>query len=100
MAHMKHRGGLGDGSARNPLLEWLAFLGAHFGVYSPLIFGGMLAALWWSREKARVSFRTQFLLWFAAPLLVMYFLLAFKKAGEPNWTAPAFVSLAILTTAV
>jgi hypothetical protein len=100
MSHMKHRGGLDESDARNPIVEWFKFFGIHLGVYSPLIFAGMLAALWWSRDKARVSFRTQFLLCFSAPLLVMYFLLAFKKAGEPNWTAPAFVSLGILTAAV
>jgi hypothetical protein len=31
---------------------------------------------------------------------VMYALLAFKTAGEPNWTAPAFIGLSILATAL
>ena len=88
------------------------FLGAHAGVYSPLVFrrgagrhrlglaarraggcgcrGGaqteaypeIAPALDPDAEKAR------FLLAFGLPLLAMYTLLAFKTAGEPNWTAP------------
>ena len=45
-------------------------------------------------EKAR------FLLAFGLPLIVMYTLLAFKTAGEPNWTAPGFVSLSVLAAAL
>ena len=45
-------------------------------------------------EKAR------FLLAFGLPLLLMYTILAFKTAGEPNWTAPGFISLSILAAAL
>ena len=40
--------------------------------------------------------RARVLLACGLPLLVMYTLLAFKTAGEPNWTAPAFLSLSVL----
>jgi dolichyl-phosphate-mannose-protein mannosyltransferase len=98
MAHLKARGHIGGEAGIHPL-EALKFLGAQLGVYSPLIFIGVMIALWWGWKKSRTSFKSWFLFWFAVPLLVMYFLLAFKKAGEPNWTAPAFVSLSVLAVA-
>jgi 4-amino-4-deoxy-L-arabinose transferase-like glycosyltransferase len=91
------RGHLDQGFGIHPL-EWLSFFGAHLGVYSPLIFAGMLTALWWSRADLRTDFGTQYLLWFALPLLFMYSLLAINKAGQPNWTAPAFISLGVLAS--
>ncbi|HSI11033.1 MAG TPA: glycosyltransferase family 39 protein [Chthoniobacter sp.] len=98
VGQLKVRGHLDHPFGIHPL-EWLSFFGAQLGVYSPLLFVAMLIALWWSRHEARESFQTQFLLWFALPLLVMYAVLALNKAGQPNWTAPAFVSLGILATA-
>jgi len=80
--------------------EFFTYLGLHLGVYSPLIFLGMLFAIWRAWKRASVQFKTRYLLVFALPLLVMYFGLSFKHAGEPNWTAPGMISLAILTAAV
>lgn len=99
MAHLKARGGLNSAFGIHPE-ELLAFLAMHLGVYSPLMFAGMMMALWWALPMARTQVRTRFLLVFALPLLVMYFLLSIKRAGEPNWTAPAFVSLGILSGAL
>jgi hypothetical protein len=98
ITQLKVRGHLHEPFGIHPL-EWFSFFGAQIGVYSPFIFAGMLMALWWSRKEAHSSFQTQFLLWFALPLLVMYAVLAINKAGQPNWTAPAFISLGILTVA-
>lgn len=96
--HLTSRGGLNGKSGIHPT-ELLAFVGLHFAVFSPLIFGAMLVALWHGCRAMREDFRARFLVLFALPLLVMYCLLSLKKAGEPNWTAPAFVSLGILTVA-
>ena len=96
--HLGDRGGLRDAPSFHPT-AFFEFLGLHFGVYSPLIFGAMLFALPWSWKKARVHFKPRFLLAFSLPLFVLYFTLALKQSGEPNWTAPATVSLAILTAA-
>ena len=79
--------------------EVLAFLGLHFGVYSPLLFAGMLIALIHGCREARSHFKPRFLVLFSLPLLALYFTLAIKKCGEANWTAPAFVSLGIFTVA-
>ena len=98
LRHLGERGGLTDAPRFHPS-EFFVYLGLHFGVYSPLIFGAMLVALVWSWKKARAHFRPRFLLAFTLPLFALYFTLALKQTGEPNWTAPAMVSLAILTAA-
>lgn len=98
IAQLKTRGNLNQPFGVHPL-EWFSFFGAQLGVYSPLIFVAMLVALWWSRREMSTSFPTQYLLWFSLPLLAMYSVLALNKAGQPNWTAPAFISLGILAAA-
>jgi hypothetical protein len=95
LIHLKARGGFDEGM-RLRFGDFFVYLLLHLGVYSPLIFLGMLAALVWSWKKARTHMKPRFLLAFTLPLLLMYFGLAFKKAGEPNWTGPAMLSLAIL----
>lgn len=95
LVHLSARGGLDSGFAFRPM-ELLSFLGAHLGVYSPLIFVGMLIALWRSLPQVRHHLKPLFLLSFTLPLLVLYFGLSLKQAGEANWTAPAMVSLSIL----
>ena len=95
---MSCRGGLNGGPRFKP--QGLpVFLGLHFGVYSPLIFGGMLWALWRGCRRDWADFRCKFLALFALPLLGLYGVLSLKQCGEANWTAPAFVSLGILTVA-
>lgn len=97
VAHLSARGGLDSAFKLNPL-EFLEFLGSHFGVYSPLIFGGILAAIFGTWKSARRQFKPRFLLAFGLPILVLYFALSLKEAGEANWTAPGIVSLGILAT--
>jgi hypothetical protein len=99
VAHLSARGGLDSAFSLHPT-EFLEFLGAHFGVYSPLIFGGMLFALVAGCRRFRIQSKPRFLLCFGLPLLILYFTLALKEAGEANWTAPAFVSIGILTVAL
>jgi len=82
-----------------PRFQLPVFLVLHFGVYSPLLFGGMLWALWRGCREAWGDFRCRFLALFALPLLVMYGALSLKQCGEAYGTAPAFVSLGILAVA-
>ena len=98
LRHLGERGGLNDAPRFQPA-EFFTYLGLHFGVYSPLIFGAMLFAIPWSWKRARAHFKPRFLLAFTLPLFVLYFTLSLKQSGEPNWTAPATISLAILTVA-
>ncbi len=98
LRHLGERGGLSDAPRFRPG-EFFTYLGLHFGVYSPLIFAAMLFALPWAWKKARTHFKPRFLLAFTLPLFLLYFTLSLKQSGEPNWTAPATISLAILTVA-
>ncbi|HEV7866284.1 MAG TPA: glycosyltransferase family 39 protein [Chthoniobacteraceae bacterium] len=97
--HLTARGGLGTAAKFDPM-EFLAFLGAHFGVYSPILFGGMLVAIFWSWKRVAVYFKSRFLLAFTLPLFALYLALSFKQAGEANWTAPATLSLGLLAVAL
>ncbi|HWB59439.1 MAG TPA: glycosyltransferase family 39 protein [Chthoniobacteraceae bacterium] len=78
----------------------LTFIAGQLGVYSPLIFIGMMMALWWSRKEAMVKFKPRFLAMFALPILVMYLFVSLKNSGQPNWTALSYISLGILTVAM
>ncbi len=98
LQHLTERGHLDTGFSLNPG-EWFTFLGIQFGVYSPLIYGALLAALWWGAKEARNHFKPRFLILFALPILLLYYGLSIKKAGQANWTGPAFLSLGILTVA-
>jgi hypothetical protein len=98
LEHLSERGGL-DHPLGLHVAEMGKFLGAHFGVYSPLVFLGFVVALFGAIRKSFQSSRVCFLLSFTWPLLATYFVLSLNRAGEPNWTAPAFVSLGILAAA-
>lgn len=98
-SHLKTRGGMDSGLAVHPM-EFLKFLRGQFGVYSPLVFAGMLVAIWRAWPMARTQFKVSFLLSFSLPLLGMYCFLSFKSEGEPNWTAPGFITIGILAVAL
>jgi hypothetical protein len=98
VAHLKSRGGIEGGLGIHPL-EFLAFIGEHFLVYSPLIFLGVaigVIALW--RRSWRQP-RRLFLMWFGLPVFAFYTLLSINKAAAPNWDALAFPSFGLLAIA-
>jgi len=77
-------------------LDFLVYLGMHFGVYSPLIFAGFILTIGRAIQRFRASEREMFLGLFSLPVVLGYFLLSCFKTGEVNWTAPGFVGLALL----
>jgi 4-amino-4-deoxy-L-arabinose transferase-like glycosyltransferase len=169
-AHLAARGGLEKPWWELDLKSFIEFVGAHFGVYSPLIFLAMAIALvatvipsfgrWSSaiargvaalpaslrgfwlgwviviaagvalwcagnffeipalhqasvfplliallvfvarrKEEANMHWKSRFLAAFTLPLFAGYFWIALHHGSEPNWTAPASVTLAVLTVA-
>jgi 4-amino-4-deoxy-L-arabinose transferase-like glycosyltransferase len=98
LSHLSSRGGL-DRSFSPNFSDVAEFVGGHLAVYSPLLFCGLLAAMVGSLRRVFKQTKVLFLLGFALPLLLGYLLLSFQKSGEPNWTAPAFISLGILAAA-
>jgi 4-amino-4-deoxy-L-arabinose transferase-like glycosyltransferase len=97
LAHLSLRGGLQKPFAIH-FVSIARFLGAHLGVYSPLVFIAFLIAFFASIRKAFQNTKVCFLLTFSWPILLTFSVFALKQPGEANWTAPAFVSLGILTT--
>ena len=97
LAHLSELGGLNGRSAIR-----VSHLGHSFGmqlaIYSPLILLGFLAALFGSIKRSFQNSKICFLLAFGWPLLLTYIILSLFQVGEPGWTGPAFVSLAILAT--
>jgi 4-amino-4-deoxy-L-arabinose transferase-like glycosyltransferase len=169
-SHLAARGGLDTPWWHLEWKSFLEFIGMHFGVYSPLIFFAMVAALavtvwpsferwgsafrrsiaavresvrafwlgwvmvfvvaaafwlagnfselpalhsaakWWlvlvailfvavRKEAANMHWKSRFLAAFALPLLLGYLWVALHHKAEPNWTAPASVSMVVLAVA-
>lgn len=95
VTHLLERGKIGQSTGYS-LLPFLEYLGLHAGVYSPLLFLALLWALWIGLRHFGRDPGEAFLTCFSAPIVLFYFLLSFKEAGEPNWTAPGFVGLGLL----
>ncbi len=98
LVHLLDRGGISTGGVWRPL-EIFEFLGVHLGVYSPLLFVGIVIAGVAAVRDARSHFRPFFLLCFSLPIILFYFGLSLKQAGEANWTAPGFVTLSLIASA-
>lgn len=79
----------------NPL-EFIEYFLGHLGVYSPLLFLGLVWAVARGARQLGNGDGEAFLAAFAVPIVGMYFLLSFKQSGELNWTAPGFISAAAL----
>ncbi len=96
--HLAERGAL-DRAWRFTLTEPLVFVAVQAGVISPVFFAGILVAVFSRpsepeaepRASARRYLKTLFI-----PLFLMYVALSINKAGQPNWTAPAYVAGVIL----
>jgi 4-amino-4-deoxy-L-arabinose transferase-like glycosyltransferase len=95
VTHLLERGKIGEATGFGPA-SFFEYLGLHAGVYSPLLFAGLLWAAWRAAAWARRDAAVHFIAVFSLPIVVLYFALSFKEAGEPNWTAPGFVGLGIL----
>ncbi|MDQ6655142.1 MAG: glycosyltransferase family 39 protein [Verrucomicrobiota bacterium] len=93
--HLRSRGSLDTTPGVHPG-ELLSFLGAHFLVYSPLLFLALALAVILAWRRARQQFKGSFLLWFGVPVFALYFLLSINRAANPNWDGLAFLSLGIL----
>jgi 4-amino-4-deoxy-L-arabinose transferase-like glycosyltransferase len=93
-----HRGALDERMRIRPL-EVLSFLGQQAGVISPVLFLGLLAAVFWPRLAPTPRVPTGYLVALFLPLFLLYLFLSFQKASQANWAAAAYVSGLILVAA-
>jgi 4-amino-4-deoxy-L-arabinose transferase-like glycosyltransferase len=96
--HLVHRGALDGGWHFSPV-ELSFFLCSQAGVISPLIFIGIAGSLFGPRLDPKYRAAVRFLLCLFLPLVVFYLVLSANKAGQANWTAPAYVAGVILFAA-
>ena len=96
--HLLHRGAINSQWRFKPQ-EILAFLGQQAGVISPLIFLGILLAVFWPSLSKSSPIQTRYLLSLFLPLFLFYSMLSLNKAGQPNWTAPSYIAGIILLAA-
>ena len=96
--HLMERGAL-DRGWRFSVTEPLVFVAVQGGVISPVFFVGILMAVF-SRpsepESEPRATATRYLQTLFIPVFVMYLVLSVNKAGQPNWTAPAYIAGVIL----
>ena len=93
---LQQRGALDQSWQVRPL-EALTFFGGQAGVVSPLLFFGLVAVAWWPRTVTVLPAReVRFTLALFLPLLLLYQILSFQRAGQPNWAAAAYVGGLIL----
>lgn len=95
LIHLRSRGSLDQSFGFHPS-ELLTFLGQHFVVYSPLIFGAIAWATIASWKRVNQQFKVLFLMWFGLPVFVFYFFLSINKAASPNWDGLAILSFGLL----
>lgn len=98
LTHLGERSGAKQGFHIAPQ-ELLAFVGTQFGVYSPVWFGILCAAVIKTVRSPSMANPARYLLCFGLPITLGYGLLSLNKAGQPNWAAPGIVSLAMLSGA-
>ena len=97
--HLVERGSL-DRAWRFSLTEPLSFLGQQAGVISPVFFVGILIAVFSTGSELEPrALATRYLKTLFVPIFLMYLILSVNKAGQPNWTAPAYVAGVILLSA-
>lgn len=86
-----------SGSLGNPI-EALEFFGAQFGVFGPILFGGLLVVCWRAWRDG-LSEADALLLCFAVPVIAIVTVQAFISRAHANWAAVSYVAATILVTA-
>lgn len=97
--HILHRGGL-DKPFTIQLNELVQFFTEQALVYSPLLFIGVLVAVFLALSTNPIPIPYRFLLALFLPLFLFYTIISLNENALGNWTAPAFVSGFILAAAV
>lgn len=96
--HLQDRGSLDEPFRIQPG-QWLEFLGLQSLIVFPAFFIAFALVLIAGRARWLSTPEGRFLLCAFAPLFGFYAVLALNDAGQPNWTAPAWVAGVLLLAA-
>lgn len=91
LSHTAHNADAAGGFALRPgkLAE---FFGAQFGVFGPVLFGGLLWAAWDAARRRPAAAADAALLWFSVPILALVSLQALRSGANANWAAAAYAA--------
>ncbi|MGC3988896.1 MAG: glycosyltransferase family 39 protein [Chthoniobacteraceae bacterium] len=95
---LSHRGSL-DQHFQLSSAEAFKFLGSQIGVVSPLLFVGLMGAIFWPRLAPAMQPGLRYVLSLFLPLFLFYVLLSFQRAAQANWAAASYISGVILLAA-
>ncbi len=68
--------------------DFFEFLGSQAGVITPLLFVGMLVALW----KMRKDRAGAFIFWFSVPVILFFVLKSVQGKVQANWALPGYAA--------
>jgi len=88
----------GAGPTFNPV-HALEFTAAQFGVFGPIVFAVLLAAIWRWRAPSSAQ-ADRLLLGFALPPLALVTASGLFGKVQANWAAPSFIAAIVLATAI
>ncbi|MEO5719346.1 MAG: glycosyltransferase family 39 protein, partial [Chthoniobacterales bacterium] len=94
-----HRGALDQAGVGIQPGYLLAFLGEQAGVFSPLLFLGLLFLFFRPSRLGAAQPATAFAVALFLPLFGLYLVLSIHYMGPPNWTAAAYIGGVILLAA-
>ncbi|MFP5519867.1 MAG: ArnT family glycosyltransferase [Bdellovibrionia bacterium] len=72
--------------------RWLGFIGAQIGFYTPILYGLMLFALYYSFKKISEA-RWRFVFSMAIPSFVLFYIQPYFADYKPHWSGPAAIFL-------
>jgi 4-amino-4-deoxy-L-arabinose transferase-like glycosyltransferase len=87
------------GHARYSLFNTAAFLAGQFGVLGPILFAGLLAAIWRLWRGPQRPDAELMLVAFCAPALALITIQSFISEANANWAATAYVAAVPLSVA-
>jgi hypothetical protein len=78
--------GQGSGEGVNPA-KFLLAIGGQFGVWSPLIFGLLIAAIFVLLRQKKISDADRFIVWTSIPIFLFFCLAGLTSKILPHWTS-------------
>ncbi len=78
--------GHGSGDGFNPI-KFILAIGGQFGVWSPVIFGLLIAAIIVQLRQKKMSDADRFIVWTSIPIFVFFCLTGLTSKILPHWTS-------------